>query len=162
MSDSGADRPPIPVERKKWTDTSGFTGRIVPDSVDGYFRIHWTLSAGFGGRFRPDYAHVTGHILLAAFQQLLVQFGIVVYPGKRREKIALGVPHIAFYAPFFMPLGRGAVMAVEEIIAAKGFECILFLPIMPLENTKNGGFQIVVGNPVGYTSHEAKSGFMPI
>jgi hypothetical protein len=41
---------------KKWTDTSGFTGRIVPDSVDGYFRIQWTLSAGFGGRFRPDYA----------------------------------------------------------------------------------------------------------
>jgi hypothetical protein len=56
MSDSGEDRPPIPVEMKKWTDTSGFTGRIVPDSVDGYFRIQWTLSAGFGGRFRPDYA----------------------------------------------------------------------------------------------------------
>ena len=56
MSDSGSDRPPIPVNSKKWTDTSGFNGRIVPDWVDGYFRIQWTLSTGFGGRIRPEYA----------------------------------------------------------------------------------------------------------
>ena len=66
-------------------------------------------------------ANVPVHILFAAFQQQLVQFVIVVYPGKGREKVALGIPYVAFHAPFFMALSWGAVMAVKQIIAAKGF-----------------------------------------
>lgn len=56
-ADSGPFRPPIPEDGKKWTDISGFAGRIVPDWVDAYFRIHWTLCARLRSRLLTCLTH---------------------------------------------------------------------------------------------------------
>ena len=46
LTDSGRCRPLIPVFAKKWTTSSGLSGRHAPESVDAILRIHWPPCAG--------------------------------------------------------------------------------------------------------------------
>jgi len=41
LLDSARIRPLIPIVSKKWPESSGITGRFVPDSVADLNRIHW-------------------------------------------------------------------------------------------------------------------------
>src|SRR5450759_931653 len=88
------------------------------------------------------------HIVQTAFQQELIQFFIAVYPGNGREKVALGIAHVAFHTPFFMALCGCTVSTIEEVIAAKRFEGFLFLPVMPFQNLEYSCFEVVVSYPV--------------
>ena len=47
-------RPVIPDGRRKWTISSGITGRFGPERVDDLLRNGWTILAGTGGRFESE------------------------------------------------------------------------------------------------------------
>ena len=66
----------------------------------------------------------------------------------RCEKIPLGIAHIAFHAAFLMSLRWSAVMALEQVVTAKGAEGSLLLAMMSFQDTEHCGLQVVVRDPL--------------
>jgi len=68
-----------------------------------------------------------------------------------------------------VPLTDIAVVALEQIMAAKSFEGLLFLAVVPFQDPKDRRFQIVVGNPSHHPTEEMEGadvafekGFLPL
>ena len=56
-----------------------------------------------------------------------------------------------------MPLGRGAVATLEQVIAAKGFEHILFLAVVAFQHSKYGRLQVIIRDSPWHTPKEIAS-----
>ena len=94
----------------------------------------------------PDFRHraifsacIAQHVVHAGLMQHRVQFREIFCLRDRREKVSLGITHVAFHAAFLMPLRRGAVVALEQVVTAKGGEGSLFLAMVSFQHAKHGG-----------------------
>lgn len=100
------------------------------------------------------------HPARGVFQARLPQVGVQLGKGADlehgREEIALVEPHVALDAAFLMALGRCAIVAIKQIMAAKAREGLLFAPIMAFEHLEHSRFQVVIGNPLRHTPEKPK------
>jgi hypothetical protein len=56
----------------------------------------------------------------------------------------LNVAYIALHAALLMSLADIAVVALEQVVAAEGFEGFLLFTVVPFQNTVDRRFQVVV------------------
>src|SRR3990172_334611 len=85
-------------------------------------------------------AHAALHVIQAGLMQHGVQFRETFCLWNGREKVSLGIAHVAFHAAFLMSLRRGTVMALEQVVTAEGGEGSLFLAAVSFQNAKDGRF----------------------
>ena len=77
------------------------------------------------------------------------------------HEVAAGETHTMLYPSLLMSLTRSAKVALEQVMAAKDDESLLFLPVAPFQNALHGGFQIVVTDTSWYTLEMVESPDMP-
>ena len=95
-------------------------------------------------------------IFLAGFPQDGVEFLVGVHFQNGGHEIALSIAHIAFDPAFFISFARIAVLAVEQVVAAKGFETGLFPPVLAAQDPEYSGLEIVIGQTLGNTAEKVK------
>jgi hypothetical protein len=120
---------------------------MVPPSIkdrrySGIWRLYWIIENG-ALRTHPTClilpqlcywsffaAYVTMYVSQTSFAEQGIEFFVGVDLQQGCQEIAWHVTRIVLHSPFFVSLSRHTIIALKQVIAAKGFERGLFLTVM--------------------------------